>query len=215
MRFSKLSWLLVLCVIIGAAMLRLPKLKQRPMHTDEAVHAIKFGTLLEEGVYRYDKNEYHGPTLNYLTLIPAKLSSADNITEINEFTLRIVTVFFGLLLVVLLLLLFDGLGKLAVIIAAILTTLSPAMIVYSRYYIQEILLVCFTFAVLVSGYRYTQSKKVCWALLTGFFLGLMQTTKETWIIAFGSMAVSAVLLIFLQARQKHSARPWPSTINIS
>ncbi|MHC4866123.1 MAG: flippase activity-associated protein Agl23, partial [Planctomycetota bacterium] len=79
--------------------LRLPRLDQRPMHGDEAVHAEKFRLLLEEGTYRYDRHEYHGPTLNYLTLVPAWLSGAHKLTQVSEFTVRIVPVFFGVLLV--------------------------------------------------------------------------------------------------------------------
>ena len=82
--------------------LRLPQLTQRPMHTDEAVHAIKFGSLLEQGDYKYDKHEYHGPTLNYFTLIPAWIQSSQKLSEINETTLRIVPVFFGLMHILLL-----------------------------------------------------------------------------------------------------------------
>jgi predicted membrane-bound mannosyltransferase len=40
----------------------------RPVHTDEAVHSIKFKGLWEDGKYRYDPDEYHGPTLYYATL---------------------------------------------------------------------------------------------------------------------------------------------------
>ena len=107
--FKKCCFLILAAVILAIA-LRLPKLEQRPMHGDEAVHGIKFGELLAEGVYTYDPNEYHGPTLNYLTLIPAWLSSAEKLTEVSERTLRIVPVFFGVLLVLLLLLIADGLG---------------------------------------------------------------------------------------------------------
>ncbi|GAI50799.1 unnamed protein product, partial [marine sediment metagenome] len=126
------------------------------MHGDEAVNAIKFGSLLEEGDYCYDPHEYHGPTLNYFTLLPAWLSSAEKLTEVSEFTLRIVPVFFGLLLVLLLLLLADGLGWTTVACAAVLTAISPAMVFYSRYYIHEMPLVCFTFASITSGWRYTR-----------------------------------------------------------
>jgi len=66
-------------ILLGFA-LRLPRLASRPMHTDEAVHAIKFGALLEENRYRYDPHEYHGPTLNYFTLIPAWIASAEKLT---------------------------------------------------------------------------------------------------------------------------------------
>ncbi len=188
---------------VVALVLRLPRLQQRPMHGDEAVHADKFRSLLEEGYYEYDPNEYHGPTLNYLTLIPARLAGAEKLTEVTEFTLRIVPVFFGVCLVLLLLLMTGGLGKGAAFYAAILTAVSPAMVFYSRYYIQEILLVCFTFGVIVSGYRYTLNKKIIWALLTGMFLGLMHATKETCIIAFGAMFLALVLTLLMQ-RQKGS-----------
>ncbi|MGH7454851.1 MAG: glycosyltransferase family 39 protein, partial [bacterium] len=188
-----LPFALILATTVVALALRLPRLEQRPMHGDEAVHAIKFGALLEKGFYRYDSFEYHGPTLNYLTLIPAWLSSAKKLTEINEWTLRIVPVFFGTLLVLLTMLLMDGLGKSAVIVAAIMTAISPAMAYYSRYYIQEMLLVCFTFGVIACAYRYTRSKNLGWALSIGIFLGLMHATKETCIIAWGAMLLALVL----------------------
>ena len=191
----------ILAAAIVALALRLPRLARRPMHGDEAVHAMKFGELLEEGVYTYDPDEYHGPTLNYLTLIPARLASAEKLTQVSEFTLRIVPVFFGVLLVLLLLLMGDGLGSHAAVYAAVLTAISPAMVFYSRYYIQEMLLVCFAFGAIVFGYRYTRSKKITWALLTGMSLGLMHATKETCIIAFGSMLL-ALLLMLLMRRPK-------------
>ena len=200
MIWPKKCCILLLVAAIVAVALRLPHLAQRPMHTDEAVHAEKFRLLLEENFYRYDRHQYHGPTLYYLTLIPTWLTSATKLTDVTEFTLRIVPVFFGVLLVLLLLLLVDGLGKPAVVVAAVLTAVSPAMVFYSRYYIQEMLLVCFTFAVITFSYRYTQSKNVIWALLTGVFLGLMHATKETCIIAFSSMLL-ALLLTFLMRRR--------------
>ena len=200
-KWSKKCFLLLLAATIAAIALRLPRLEQRPMHGDEAIHAFRFGKLLEEGVYTYDPNEYHGPTLNYLTLVPARLSSSGKLTEVGEFTLRIVPVFFGVLLVLLLLLMVDGLGPNAVVCAAVLTAISPAMVFYSRYYIQEMLLVCFTFAGITCGYRYTRSRSIKWALLTGIFLGLCHATKETSIIVFGSMLLALLLMLLVRRRQ--------------
>ena len=200
---AKKCCVLILAATIVALALRLPRLRQRPMHGDEAVHADKFGELLEEGVYEYDPNEYHGPTLNYLTLIPARLSSAEKLAEISEFTLRVVPVFFGVSLVLLILLIGRGLGSKAAAYAAVLTAISPAMVFYSRYYIQEMLLVSFTFSAIVFGYRYTQSRKVAWVILTGMSLGLMHATKETCIIAFGSMFL-ALGITLLMRREKGS-----------
>ncbi|MHC4326358.1 MAG: flippase activity-associated protein Agl23 [Planctomycetota bacterium] len=198
---AKKGCVLILAATIVAIALRLPRLQQRPMHGDEAVHAVKFEELLERGVYEYDPEEYHGPTLNYLTLIPAGLTGAESLVQVNEFTLRIVPVFFGVCLVLLLVLVIDGLGTAAAVYAGVLTAISAAMVFYSRYYIQEMLLVCFTFGAIASGYRYTQSKNIAWALLTGAFLGLTHATKETCIIVFGAMFL-AVLLTLVTGRPK-------------
>jgi uncharacterized protein (TIGR03663 family) len=200
---AKRSLVLILAATICAAAVRLPRLQQRPMHGDEAIHAFKLGQLLEEG-YRYDPNEYHGPTLNYLTLIPTWLSRAQKFADLGETTLRIVPVFFGVLLVLLLLLMVDGLGRAGSICAAVLTAVSPAMVYYSRYYIQEMLLVCFTFGVIVSGYRYTKNMNIGWILLAGVFLGLMHATKETCVIAFGSMLLALLLTLLMGGRQNGS-----------
>jgi len=200
---AKKCCVLILAATIVALILRLPRLQQRPMHGDEAVHADKFKALLEEGVYKYDPYEYHGPTLNYLTLIPARLSSAQRLSEVSEFTLRVVPVFFGVSLVLLVLLIGRGLGPGAAGFAAVLTAISPAMVFYSRYYIMEILLVSFTFCAIVFGYRYSQSRKVAWAILTGMSMGLMHATKETCIIAFGSMFL-ALGITLLMRREKGS-----------
>jgi uncharacterized protein (TIGR03663 family) len=198
---TKKGCVLILAATIAALALRLPRLEQRPMHGDEAVHAIKFGELLEDGVYEYNPYEYHGPTLNYLTLIPAKLAGAENLAQVSEFTLRIVPVVFGVCLVLLLLLVIDGLGTAAAVYAAVLTAISAAMVFYSRYYIQEMLLVCFTFGAIVSGYRYTRSKNIAWALLTGAFLGLTYATKETCIIVFGAMFLAVLFTLVAEHRK--------------
>jgi uncharacterized protein (TIGR03663 family) len=176
--------LLILLVAAGALAFRMPRLEQRPMHTDEAVHAVKLGILLEKGVYEYDPQEYHGPTLYYFSLPFVWLSGARTYAEIpNEVPLRIAPVLFGTGLILLLLLMRDALGRGAVVCAAVLTAVSPAMVFYSRYYIQEILLVFFTFAAIGAAWRYTRTKRPGWALLVGACVGLMYASKETFVIA--------------------------------
>jgi predicted membrane-bound mannosyltransferase len=68
------------------------------MHHDEANQAYKFGELLEQGEYRYDPAEHHGPTLYYFSLPFAWLIGQKTYAELNEITLRLVTVFFGLVI---------------------------------------------------------------------------------------------------------------------
>jgi uncharacterized protein (TIGR03663 family) len=190
-------FILLLAVLIGGG-LRLPRLDIRPMHTDEAVHAVKFGALLEQGVYRYDRAEYHGPTLNYLTLLPAWLTGRRTLIDVDETTLRIVPAGAGILLI-LLLYMMGRKGSLAAPLAAFFAAVSPAMTFYSRYYIQEMLLVLFSVAFLCAAFFALQTARARWAAAAGIAAGLMYATKETSIIAFGVCGLSLLAVMFVGA----------------
>ncbi|MCL5269114.1 MAG: hypothetical protein M1457_00825, partial [bacterium] len=133
-------------IVAGALFMRLPGLRHRPMHVDEAVQAVKTGLLFDSGHYRYNPHEFHGPSLYYLTLPTLWAKRIQRFAQADEATFRRVTVVFGVGLIVLLLLVADGLGLTETLAAAILMAISPAMVFYSRYYIQEMLLVFFSFA---------------------------------------------------------------------
>ncbi len=194
--------LTVAIVALGAA-LRLACLANRPMHADEAVQAVKLGRLLEGGGYVYDPTEYHGPALNYLTLPVARLAGARTLADVSEVHLRLLPALFGVLLVGGAFLLRDALGRAAAACAAALTAVSPAMVFYSRYYIAEMLLVCFSFGAVLAFWRWLQATGaarnaergnprlagVGWLVFAGACLGLMHATKETSAIAmFAVMA---------------------------
>ncbi|MDB6020754.1 MAG: hypothetical protein JWQ04_611 [Pedosphaera sp.] len=204
----------LLFAVLAAAALRLPELGVRPMHNDEGVNATKLRGLWEQGSYQYDPSEYHGPTLPYLSWAWMKLAGPKNFVDFDEAKLRMVTVIFGLGLILLLPLVADGLGPRATACAAMLTAISPAMVFYSRYFIHEMLLVFFTFLALAAGWRYTQSRRkegniehrtsniehrkaetetgLGWALLAGAAVGLMQATKETFVLALAAMAAALI-----------------------
>ena len=185
-----LIFLLLLALALG---LRVTRLDQRPMHGDEAVNAVKLGELLERKGYRYDPNEHHGPTLYYASLPIVRLAGSTTFQSLTESRLRYITVLAGLGLIILLPLLTEGLGRTAVLWAAFFTALSPAMVFYSRYFIHEMLLVCLSFLTLAAGWRYWRSRKVGWILLAGAGLGLMQATKETFVISVGAATLALVL----------------------
>ncbi len=190
---------LVLALVLAAGValgLRCPRLAQRPMHNDEGVNGYKFGQLWEQGVYKYDPNEHHGPSLFYSTYAWARLTCAPDLDHFSGARLRLVTVLFGLGLVLLLPLVADGLGRRATAWAALFTAVSPAMVFYSRYYIHEMLLVFFTFLALAAGWRYCRTRKLGWALLIGSALGLIQATKETFVLTLAAAALALVLNYF-------------------
>jgi uncharacterized protein (TIGR03663 family) len=188
---------IVLVLVLVAAAFRFPGLAVRPMHADEAVHADKFGTLLEGGGYAYDPSEYHGPTLYYLTLPSAWLQGARRYVEIDEATLRAVPAALGVALVAAHLGATTFLGTAGAAVAALLVALSPAMVFYSRYYIHETPLVLFTFGALLGGCWYRRKPGAVPALATGACVGLMLATKETAPLAACSMlaALGSTLVV--------------------
>ena len=180
----------LLLAVLAALGLRCPRLERRPMHNDEAVNAIKFGQLYEQGTYKYDLNEHHGPTLYYASLALARVTDAPDFDHFSESRLRVLSVLFGTGLILLLPLLADALGRVGTAWAAVLTATSPALVFYSRYFIHEVLLVFFTLLALVAGWRYWRTRVPGWALLTGVAVGLMAATKETFVITLGAAAIA-------------------------
>jgi uncharacterized protein (TIGR03663 family) len=182
--------------ILGLGLaLRLARLEARPIHHDEANQAVKFGALLEKGEYRYDPADHHGPTLYYLTLPAAWMRGQKTLGELDEKTLRLVPVVFGIGLLLLLLLLKRELGPEVVILGALFAALSPALTYYSRFYIQESLFVFFAWGFLIS-----LGKSICrpgpgWAAAAGISAGLLFATKETAVIVFAAAAMGIAAAI--------------------
>ena len=228
---SRLVAIAFLAVIAAASLLRLTDLEAfvdpdkrlarvdlttRAMHTDEAVHAIKFGALLEKGQYTYDPHEYHGPGLNYLTLPIAWAGDAETLVEVNETHLRLLPAILGIGLVGVLWLVRRDLGAGAALAAAVLTCLSPAMVFYSRYYIQEMLLVWFTFAGAAAMWRayrapagpWQRARRIAWLVVAGSCTGMMHVSKETFVIAGFAATVGAIVVgLWHRKRDPDSSAP--------
>lgn len=185
--------LFLLLAVAAALALRCPQLGIRPMHNDEAVNAIKFQPLLEKGIYKYDPHEYHGPALPYATLLWSKLTRGNDFLQFDESRFRIVTLLFGVGMILLLPLIVDGLGRSATVWAALFIAISPAMVFYSRYYIHEMLLVFFTLLGLAAGWRYYITRKIGWVILAGAAIGLMQATKETFVLTLAAIVGALIL----------------------
>ena len=179
----------LLAIAVGALLFWGRGLDKRLMHQDEAIGADKFHELWRTYKYKYDPHEYHGPTLNYFTLPAVWISGAKSYDQTTEATYRIVTVLFGVGLILLLRLTWDGLGWAESLCAGALIAISPAMSFYARYYIHEMLLVFFIFLAAASGWRYSQSGRKRWAYLCGIGLGLAYATKETWVLSLAAMGL--------------------------
>jgi len=185
-------------IIVGALLFRLIGLDIRPMHHDEANQAVKFGLLLEKGEYRYDPGDHHGPSLYYLTLPLAWAFAKTSLASLDEVTLRLLPALFGAGILLLLLLFVKGMGRTAVLFAGLFAALSPAMVYYSRFYIQETLFVFFILGFLGSLWRYLLFPRTAWALAAGLCAGLMYATKETSVIIFAAAGLALILTMVFQ-----------------
>jgi uncharacterized protein (TIGR03663 family) len=184
---------LVAVALTAALALRGARLDVRPMHHDEANQAIKFGDLLERGEYRYDFRDHHGPTLYYLTLPSAWLGGRHTLASLDEVTLRRVPVAFGAATILLLPLLSAGIGRTAMAVAAILMAVSPAMVFYSRMFIQEPLFACFTFAFVIAVGRIAMDGGRAWWILAGIAAGFAVATKETSVIVLPAAILACTI----------------------
>ncbi len=178
----------LLLLSIGALLFRTHDLGNRPMHGDEAVHAFKFRELWEKGIYRYDPNEFHGPTIYYAALPAVWLQHRHDFASTQEKDYRLPIAIFGAVMVLLVILLKEGMGESAVIWSALFLAISPAYVFYSRYYIQEILLAFFTLGMIGCGWRYARSKKGIWLITSSICAGLMIASKETAVLTFVASA---------------------------
>ncbi len=198
---------LFLCAVLGALVFRAARLELRPMHHDEANQASKFGDLLETGVYRYDPIDHHGPSLYYLTLPFARAAGQTTYASLTETTLRLVPVLFGTAVLAAFLLFAGGLSREGIFFAALFTALSPIMTYYSRFYIQETLLVFFLAALIGAGWRYFKTRSAWWAAAAGLAAGLMYATKETSLILFAAIAAALALERLVRSAMTNPAHP--------
>ncbi|HXE79730.1 MAG TPA: flippase activity-associated protein Agl23 [Vicinamibacterales bacterium] len=197
---------LVAVALVSGLALRCARLDARPMHHDEANQAVKFGALLEHGEYRYDFRDHHGPTLYYLTLPAAAVRGQTTLASLDEWTLRGVPAAFGAASILLLSLLTPAIGRTAVALGAWLLALSPAMVFYSRMFIQEPLFACFTLAFLIASGRLATGGGSGWAVMTGAALGLMVATKETSAIVVPAALVACALAAWSMPRTESRPR---------
>jgi uncharacterized protein (TIGR03663 family) len=187
------AWVVVAIALAAGLTLRLVRLDVRPMHHDEANQAVKFGALVERGEYTYDAHDHHGPTLYYLTQPVAWLRGQATLASLDEWTLRGTTAAFGAATILLLSLLPTGIGRTAVAAAALLMALSPAMVYYSRMYIQESMFACFTLTFAIAIGRAMTERGGWWPVLAGIAAGLAAATKETSVIVLPASLAACAL----------------------
>jgi uncharacterized protein (TIGR03663 family) len=201
---SKTRWAIFLVIALLALAIRLPRLTERPMHTDEAINGYIVGDLLAGKPFHYDPQDRHGPVLYLLAEPVAKLCGAKNFSDLTETELRLTPVIIGSAMILLFGAAVEFIGFIPCLIAALLFAFAPLPVYYSRYFIHETLFVAATFGLILAGWQTLKKNSIPLAALTGGCAALMLAGKETAVIHFAALT-GAVVCGWLLKREKFPA----------
>ncbi|MEZ5419237.1 MAG: TIGR03663 family protein [Vicinamibacterales bacterium] len=167
------------CIRAAAACSRLWDLGARVMSHDESLHAFFSFRLLAEGTYRHEP-VYHGPLLYHVNAFVYALLGA------SDATARLAPALAGILLVASMWLVRDLMGRRAAVAAAVLVTISPTLLFYSRHLRNDIYIACVTLLWAYAAFRYLDRPQARWRYLVAASMALGFITKE---VSFISGAV--------------------------
>lgn len=209
-------------MIVGA-FLRLYNLSLVPLHHDEGVNGNFLVTLVREGKYVYNPENYHGPTLYYFSAIIPWLArflggrAFGDQFGLTTFNIRLVTAVFGIATIGLVFLLRKRLGTIGTLSAAALIAISPGAVYLSRYFIHESLFVFFALGIVVAVLKYYDSGRAVYLILASISAALMTATKETWIINLPVLLIALITTVAycglreLVSRRKDTHEPAETT----
>ena len=185
-------------VVVGLAM-RLWGLGARAMHHDESLHALYSWKLATGEGYAHNPM-MHGP-LQFQANAALFFTLGD-----SDLTARILYAIMGTALILMPLLFRSRLSRLGALFAAILLTVSPAMLYYSRFARNDILMAVWTFGLVICMWRYFDEGRHRYLYISAALLALMFATKESAYMVVGMMG----LWCFLMAMQPRLSRAWSS-----
>jgi uncharacterized protein (TIGR03663 family) len=176
--------LIPILILLLAAIVRLIFLDIKPPHFDEGINGWWCDQMANQGFYKYDPSNYHGPLHFYVLRLFLTLFGR------NLWALRMPTVLVGIAAVGFSFLFGRFFGNRATYFGALAMAISPAFIFYERYAIHETWLVLFllmTLWGLLSWYSGPTPAGV-WATILG--ITGMILTKETYIIHLAAFALA-------------------------
>ena len=181
-RFGWLEWSFLSLVLLALGM-RLWELDGRAMHYDEAIH-LHYAWRLSNLETFIHSPWMHGPFQIELTALIFRIFGD------TDFTARLGYVLFGSALVGLPYFLRDYLGRGGALITGIMLMLSPAMLYFSRFGRNDIIMAFWATALFILMWRYIDRAENRYLYMASAVLAFMFATKETAYIVtliFGGM----------------------------
>ena len=180
--FGPLEWAFLVIALAAAAM-RLWQLDGRTMHYDEAIH-LHYAWQLAQGTEFAHSPWMHGPLQIELVAIFIRLFGD------TDFIARIPYALFGVILVILPYFLRRQIGAWGAGSAAVILALSPALLYFSRFGRNDILMAVWALTLLILLWRYSERPRARYLYGAAAVTALMLATKETayFVILFMGLA---------------------------
>ena len=171
-------------LLVAAAAMRLWDLGQRAVHHDESLHSFYSWQLAEGQGFRHDPL-MHGP-------LQFELNAAIFfIFGDSDYTSRLLYAVAGTALVALPFFFRDRLGRLGALFTSVLLAFSPALLYFSRFSRNDILMAVWALGLVICMWRYIDEGKSRYVYFAAGLLALAFASKET------SYLITALLGLFL------------------
>ena len=179
-RIERVPWELIGygLIFLAALIMRLWDLDGRAYHYDETIHAFDSWRIAAGEGYLHSPWS-HGPLLYHLSAV-AIFIFGDNLASP-----RLPTALFGAALVLMPLLLRHRLGTWGALAAAAMLAFSPSIFYFSRFIRNDILTLVFDLALVISMWRFLETRRNVWLFAAAGALALGFSSKETTFISLG------------------------------
>lgn len=168
--------LIIFFIIVFALVTRLSYLHIRPLHHDEGVNFFFAEQIIQQGKFMYDPTNYHGPLYFFSIFLSFILFG------VSEFSLRLPSAAYGILLALIPLFLIKKKEILEPYVTLIFLLISPSILYFSRYSIHEIALVFFSCLAIIFFTKIFENKDLRYLPFFSIAIALMLATKETSVI---------------------------------
>ena len=169
-------------LLATAAAMRLWDLGSRAMHHDESLHAY-YSWNLANGLGYQHNPMMHGPFQMEAT------AAVFSLLGDSEITARVLYAVVGTVLVVLPFFFRDRLGRLGALIVSAMLVFSPAMLYFSRFARNDIIMAVWALGLVICMWRYLDEGKHRYLYMAATLLALSFATKENAYIITGTLGL--------------------------
>lgn len=183
-----------LALIVIGTILRFWDLGPRMLHHDESLHAVYSWYLYTGRGYVHDPM-MHGPTLFEIGALGYFLFGS------TDAVARWGTSLFGVILIGLVWMTRDYIGRTAALVTAALMTVAPSIVYYSRFQRHDIYLAVFQLLFVMAIFRYIRDRRLSDIWLLAASLSLAFCTKEDTYLQITYLAPFLVFLVRKELKQ--------------